>query len=348
MQKIILGRTGWSVSRTAFGALPIQRLSMAESEKLLRRAFSEGINFFDTARMYSDSEEKLGRALAGVRRDIILASKSHAGDKAGLLDHLKTSLGLLKTDYLDLLQLHNPKVLPDPSDPDGTYAGALEAKKSGLIRSIGITSHSRDKALEACRSGLYDTVQFPLNYLSTQEDLALIEACRERGVGLIAMKGMAGGLLTNATAAFAFLRQYDNVVPIWGIQRVEELEEFMALEKNPPGLSAALLEIIKKDREVLQGDFCRGCGYCLPCPAGIEINMAARITHFLNRSVVPRYMTAEFHDKMDRINHCTDCGHCSAHCPYGLDVPDLLKRQLAGYEAFYQRYHEKPVQTEKS
>ncbi|OPL08924.1 MAG: aldo/keto reductase [delta proteobacterium ML8_F1] len=344
MEKIRLPGTELVVSRTAFGALPIQRLTLEDARVLLRKAYSGGINFFDTARMYSDSEAKIGEALAKVRKDIVIASKSHAGDKAGLLEHLETSLRLLKTDYLDLLQLHNPKILPDPGDPESLYAGAVEAKKRGWIRHIGITSHSRDNALEACRSGYYDTVQFPLNYLATEEDLELIKACKENAVGLIAMKGLAGGLLQNATAAFAFLRQFDGLVPIWGIQRESELEEFLSLEKNPPQLDEALWAIIHQDREALQGEFCRGCGYCLPCPAGIEINMAARISHFLNRSVYQRYMTGDFKEKMERINDCILCGHCSSHCPYGLDVPNLLKRQLTYYEDFYEKFHGGSVQ----
>jgi len=336
MQKTKLGSTGLKVSRTAFGALPIQRVSFDEAKDLMMKAFDNGINFFDTARMYSDSEEKLGYALSGVRKQIIIATKSHAKDKKGLLAHLETSLKNLKTDYVDILQLHNPKELPDPSDPDGLYGGLLEAKERGLIRHIGLTNHRRDLAIAAAKSGNYDTIQFPLNYLSTEEDLKLIDICKENNVGLIAMKAMSGGLISDSSAAFAFLRQYENVVPIWGVQHIWELDEFLQYEKNNIELNDTHYAHIDKDRIEISGDFCRACGYCLPCPANIDIPNAARISLLLRRAVYQNFMTDEFHQKMEKINDCINCGHCKARCPYGLDTPNLLKRELAHYEKFYE------------
>lgn len=338
MERTRLGRTGLMVARSSFGALPIQRVSFDEAKELLLKAYDNGINFFDTARAYTDSEEKIGYALSEVRKDIIIATKTFASDKKTLFEHLETSLKNMKTDYVDILQLHNPAELPDPNDPNSTYAGLLEAKKKGMIRFIGITNHRIKTAMEAVASELYDTMQFPLSSLSSDVDLELIEECIKYDVGLIAMKAMSGGLITNAASTFAFLRQYENVVPIWGIQRERELDEFLALEKNPPVLDQALWEVINKDREELAGNFCRGCGYCMPCPAGIEIPTQARISLLLRRAPYQQFMQDAFRDKMELINKCIECGQCREHCPYKIDTPNLLKSQLANYTEFYNEH----------
>ncbi len=338
MEKMRLGRTGLQVSRSGFGALPIQRVSFDEAKAILRQAYENGINFFDTARGYTDSEEKIGYALADVRNEFILATKSKAGDRKTLLKDLETSLRNLKTDHVDILQLHNPAELPDPDDPESAYAGLLEARQKGLIRFLGVTNHKIGNALQAAASGRYDTIQFPLNSLSAAADLKLIASCREQDLGLIAMKGLSGGLITNAATTFAFLRQYDNVLPIWGIQRLNELAEFIAFEQNPPVLDEAMWRLIEKDRAELAGDFCRGCGYCLPCPAGIEIPTQARVSLFLGRAPVQPFLTDEFRAKMDRINDCIGCNHCKNNCPYELDTPNLLKRELKKYYDFYEAH----------
>lgn len=336
MEKIRLGRTNLMVTRTGFGALPIQRISFAEAGEILRKAYVNGINFFDTARMYSDSEEKIGQALGDVRSDILLATKSMATDKKTLLEHLVISLRNLKTDYVDILQLHNPKVLPDPNDPNSAYAGLLEARQKGYVRFLGLTNHSLSNALAAADSGLYDTIQFPLNSLVSDQDLEIVRRCKANNLGVIAMKGLSGGLITNVASTFAFLRQYDNVVPIWGIQRLSELDEFLALEQNPPQLDEAMWAAINQDREELAGDFCRGCGYCLPCPAGIDIPIQARMAMLLRRAPPQPFLTEAYRAKMDLINDCQNCGHCKDNCPYGLDTPELLRRMLRNYNDYYE------------
>jgi len=338
MDKIRFGRTGLMVSKSGFGALPIQRISFEEAGAILRKAYDNGINFFDTARAYTDSEEKIGCALSDVRHNIIIATKGHAKDKKALLEGLHTSLVNMKTDYIDIFQLHNPTEIPDPDDPESLYAGLLEAKKSGLIRFIGITNHSIEKAIMAAKSGLYDSVQFPLNALSSSEELKLIEVCKDKDIGIIAMKALSGGLLSNASVAFAFLRQYDNVLPIWGIQRLSELDEFIAFEKNPPILNDKMWQLIQKDKIELSGDFCRGCGYCMPCPQGIPIPQAARISLLLTRAPYQPFLQEDFRNKMNLIYNCTGCGNCIRHCPYGLDTPNLLKRELKRYDKFYNEH----------
>ena len=340
MEKIRLGRTDLMVTRCGFGALPIQRVDMETAKAILLKAYEAGINFYDTARAYSDSEEKLGEALGHVRKDIIIATKTHAQDRETLFRHLETSLKNLKTDYVDILQLHNPPKLPDFDDPDSLYAAMTEAKKKGMIRFIGLSNHRLHVAHETIVSEKFDTLQFPFNSISSDKDLELIAECREKDVGVIAMKAISGGLITNVATSFAFLRQYDNVVPIWGIQRMAELEEFLTLEKDPPQLDDAMWQIIKKDREELSGGFCRACGYCMPCPVGIQIPTAARIVLLMNRAPYQKFLSEAFKEQMDLIESCEECGQCREKCPYELDTPALLKQNLNGYRELVKKYTE--------
>ena len=338
MKKIRLGKTSLMVGASSFGALPIQRLSMQDAVRLLRRAYDGGINYFDTANAYSDSEEKIGNALSDVRHEIILSTKSGAKDKQTLLQHIELSLRRMKTDYIDILQLHNPQILPDPEDPDSTYGGLLEAQKKGWIRFIGITNHSAEYAREAVLSDKYDTLQYPFSMLSSKRDVELVELARGHDMGFIAMKALSGGLVSNAAAAFSFMKQYPTVVPIWGIQRESELDEFLALEKNPPAYDEHMKALIEKDRKELAGDFCRGCGYCLPCAVGIDIPTSARMKFLLRRAPYQQFLTDEKRDGMLKIEDCIHCDACKSRCPYGLDTPALLRENLEDYLQFYQEH----------
>lgn len=334
MEYTILGRTGLKVTRTSFGVLPIQRVAMNEAVRILKTAYAKGINFYDTARAYSDSEEKLGQALSGVRDKVIIATKSGAETGDSLLKDLETSLKNLKSDYVDILQFHNPENLPHEMGINSTYEAALKAQEQGKIRFIGLTNHSRERTVKAISSGKYDTIQFPLSMISAKEDLSIIDLCSQHNLGLIAMKALSGGLITNAPLAFAFLRQFENVVPIWGIQKMEELEEMLELESKPPELTADMLEEIEADKKQLAGQFCRACGYCLPCPANIPIPMAARMSLLLNRMPYEQFLTAEWAEKMGRIDNCIHCNHCKIRCPYSLDTPELLAKNLSYYREF--------------
>jgi uncharacterized protein len=331
MDKIRLGRTGLTVGRSGFGAIPIQRISVEESTRLLRAAYEGGITFFDTAHSYSDSEEKIGIALSGFRKDIVIATKSPAADGDALRRQLDLSLKRLRTDYIDVYQLHNPAAVARPGGADGLYDALLEARRVGKIRFIGLTNHRLPVAREAIESGLYDTIQFPLSSLSSEADLALLSSARERDVGFIAMKALSGGLITKAGSTFAYLRSLEWPLPIWGIEKEWQLAEFLAFEADPPPLDDAMRELIAKDRAELSGSFCRGCGYCLPCPVGIEINTAARITFLMRRARYQDYVTPEWGAKMDLIESCKNCGQCRSRCPYELDTPALLKAQLKEY-----------------
>ncbi|MBU5419647.1 aldo/keto reductase [Acetanaerobacterium sp. MSJ-12] len=334
MNTVTLGRTGLTVNKNGFGALPIQRIPKEEAVTIVRRALDGGITFFDTARLYSDSEEKLGAALAGRRGEVVLATKTPATDAAGFWRDLEASLAALQTDYIDLFQFHNPAFCPKPGDGSGLYEAMLEAREQGKIRFIGLTNHRLHVAREAVGSGLYDTLQFPFCYLASPDDLALVESCRQHGVGFIAMKALSGGLIQNSAAAYAFLAQFEGVLPIWGVQRMAELEEFLAYGENPPALTAELQALIERDKVQLAGDFCRGCGYCLPCPAGIEIPNAARMSLMLRRSPPAPWLGEEWQAKMAKIDDCIHCNHCVNHCPYGLDTPKLLRQNYEDYKTF--------------
>lgn len=330
-----LGKTELIVNKNGFGALPIQRISDAEAVKILRKAYENGINFFDTARFYTDSEHKIGMALGDVREKVIIASKTMALTGDGLWADLKVSLQELNTDYIDLYQFHNTPFCPVPGGKDGLYDAAMTAKEEGKIRHLGITNHRLAVAQEAIVSGLYETLQFPLSYLSGEKDEALVAQCKAANMGFIAMKALSGGLLQNARAVWAYQNQFDNVVPIWGIQREAELDEFLACAASCPTMDdAAVKQVIEADRQALCGEFCRGCGYCLPCPVGIEINTCARMSLFLQRSPIEPLISPEGQAKMKKVEDCIHCGQCSSRCPYGLDTSALLAKNLEEFQAF--------------
>ena len=335
MKQKLLGRTGLSVAENGFGALPIQRIPAEEAGAILNYALDRGVNFIDTARAYTDSEEKIGLAVSHRRDEYVLATKTMGRTKSAALADLETSLRNLRTDHVDIWQLHCLPELPDVNDPDSAYHALLEARAAGKTRFIGVTTHRLAVAVEAVKSGLYDTVQFPLCYLASDEDLTLIDLCREHNVGLIAMKGMSGGLISSPRAAYAFFTQYDNVVPICGVQKQRELEDFLQAAEEGVTLNDELRAVIAKDKEELKGGFCRGCGYCMAtCPVGIPISTAARMRLMLGRAPWQEYTTPEWIEKMSTIEQCLHCNQCASHCPYELDTPALLEENYAYYRAF--------------
>ena len=329
---VTLGKTGIKVNKNGFGALPIQRISEEEAGFLLKKAYENGINFFDTARFYTDSEAKIGTALSDVREKIYIASKTMCSNVKEFWDDLSTSLGLLKTDYLDIYQFHNPSFCPKPGDGTGLYEAMLEARAKGMIKYIGITNHRLHIAKEAVESGLYETIQFPFSYLATEQEIELVKLSKERNVGFIAMKALSGGLITNSAAAYAYLNKYENVVPIWGVQTEAELDEFISYMNNSPMLDDKVLKVIDDDKSMLSGHFCRGCGYCLPCPAKIDIPNSARMSLMIRRAPTAIYLNEEWKNKMKKIDDCIHCNNCKNNCPYGLDTPQLLKTNWDDYK----------------
>ena len=336
MDKVILGKTGIEVNKNGFGALPIQRISKKDAVYLLQKAFYNGINYFDTARAYSDSEEKMGAAFEYTRDRIIISTKTMAQTAEGFWKDLEESLKKLKTDYIDIYQFHNPAFCPKPGDESGLYDAALKAKKQGKIRHIGITNHRISVAQEAIDSGLYETLQFPFSYLAADADLEIVENCKKAGMGFIAMKGLSGGLIHNSACAYAYMAQpqFSHVAPIWGVQRESELDEFLSYQVCPPGLDERLMKEIEADRQQLSGDFCRGCGYCMPCPVGIEINNCARMSLMLRRAPQEGWLSPEWQEKMKKIEDCLHCGQCMGKFPYGLNTPELIEKNYEDYRTF--------------
>ena len=332
MKVITLGSTGITAPQNGFGALPIQRISKEDAVKLLRRAYEGGMRFFDTARAYSDSEEKMGAALSDLRNDIIIASKTQAVTPDKFREDLDTSLRLLKTDYIDIYQLHCVNTCYRPGDGTGMYECLQEAKAAGKIRHIAITTHKLGIAFEIAESGLYETLQYPFSYLSTQREIELVQKCRENNMGFLAMKGMAGGLITRSDAAMAFVSQFDNVMPIWGVQRENELEEWLSYMDETPVMTKDFGDFIEKEKQELSGDFCRGCGYCMPCPAGITINQCARMSLMLRRAPSQTWLTPYWQEEMKKIENCLHCGTCTEKCPYSLNTPELLQKNYEDYQ----------------
>ena len=335
MRKINVGRTGIVTVQNGFGALPVQRCDMDTAERILKKAYEGGMTYFDTARSYSDSEEKIGNALSNdpsIRAKITIATKTPSKTPEAFWKDLETSLQKLQTDYIDVYQFHMAERCYRPGDGTGMYECMQKAKEEGRIRHIGITAHKILVAREAAESGLYETLQFPFSYLSGKQEQELVEICRQNEVGFIAMKGLAGGLINRSDAAMAFMSQYDNVVPIWGIQKESELEEWLSYMENTPSMTGEIREFIEKEITELSGDFCRGCGYCMPCPMGITINQCARISLMLRRAPSANWLSEYWQNEMKKIETCINCRQCVSRCPYELDTPSLLKKNYEDYK----------------
>lgn len=323
-----LGKTNLEVNKNGFGALPIQRRNYADSIEILKTAYDNGIDFYDTARFYTDSESKLGCAFEDVRENIYIASKTGMESVEEFWRDLETSLKELKTDYLDLYQFHNISFCP--KEEDDLYKAMIEAKQEGKINHIGITTHKITIAHEALDSGLYETLQYPFSYLSGAEELQLVEKCRQLDVGFIAMKAMGGGLLKQSKASYAYINQFDNVLPIWGIQHLSELEEFLSYP-NDLLLDDETKKIIENDKKELCDNFCRGCGYCMPCPEDINISLCARMSLWIRRFPTEPNLDEKTQEIMKKTLDCIECYECVDNCPYELDIPELLKENYDDY-----------------
>ncbi len=334
MRQITLGKTGITAPQNGFGALPIQRVSEDEAVKILRKAYEGGMTYFDTARAYTDSEVKLGKAFseAGLRDKLFIATKTAATTPEGFWSDLETSLKNLQTDHIDLYQFHMVSQCYRPGDGTGMYECMLKAKEEGKILHIGVTAHKLMVAKECIESDLYETMQFPLSYLSSEKEIELVKMCKEHNMGYIAMKGLAGGLINRSDAAMAFMTQFDNVMPIWGIQREKELDEWLSYFDNTPMMTDEISSFIEKEKTELAGDFCRGCGYCMPCPMGIKINNCARMSLMIRRAPSKSWLSKEWQDEMAKIDTCINCRACTTKCPYELSTPELLKKNYEDYK----------------
>ncbi len=334
MHYLTLGATGLTVSAVGFGAIPIIRLEPDEAVAVVRRALERGFTFFDTAHLYVDSEDKLGRALAGRRHEVVLASKTMKRDAAGAWEDLELSLRRLRTDYLDLYQLHQVSQEADwqaVSGPGGALETVARAREAGHIRHLGITSHSLEMAVRLVQTGLFSTVQYPFNFIETEAGARLHPLARERGLGILAMKPFCGGLVEDARVVFAFLRQFPDVVALAGCDSVARVDEVAALYDTTPVLTDADREAMARYRRELGDSFCRRCEYCQPCPQGVLITPAMLygvVAHRLGPA-----KAAAFADRsMESVRLCEECGECAARCPYGLPIPETLKKHLEMFD----------------
>lgn len=336
MDRVRLGKTGLLVSRVGFGGIPIQRLDDAEAVRVIQRALDLGVTFIDTANGYTTSEGRIGQAMAGRRREeVVIATKTGARDKAHAREHLELSLKRLQTEYVDLWQFHGVstmEALEQVLGPGGAMEAAQEALQAGLIRHIGFSSHSLPVALHAVPLGPFESLQFPLNFVTDEAADELLPLCRAHDVGFIAMKPFAGGMLDNATLSIKYLLQFEGVVPDPGIEKVAEIEEIVALVNGPLALTASERQEIERIKVEVGSRFCHRCQYCLPCPQEIDIPTVMNIHSFYRRFPRERFVSGNVAAAIDGARNCAECGECETRCPYHLPIREMLKEYITFFE----------------
>jgi len=343
MDKVRLGRTGMMVTRLGFGGIPIQRDSDDEAVAVIRRCLELGINFIDTASAYSTSEERIGKAISGRRSGLILATKSGARTSEGIESQLNLSLKRLGVEFIDLYQFHGVNdfdTLDTVLNPSGPMAVLEGAKKTGIVRHIGITSHSMDVAKKAVKTDRFETIMFPFNFITCEAADELLPLAREHDVGFIAMKPLAGGMLDNATIAFKYLFQFPDVVPIPGIEKPPEIDEIAQLLKRPGPMTGAEEQEMQRMREELGSRFCRRCDYCQPCTMEIPISTVMTSRSFAKRLSEKQFFSRMLTEVMEKAANCNDCGECEERCPYHLPIREMLAEHVQWYQEGKDRYQQ--------
>jgi predicted aldo/keto reductase-like oxidoreductase len=333
MRYFELGKTGLPVSEVGFGGIPIIRLATDEAVRVLRHARDRGITFYDTANAYRDSEEKIGRAFSGMRDKVVIATKTIRRDAIGAIEQLDNSLAKMRTDYIDLYQLHqiaHDEEWQKVTAPGGALEAVLKAKEAGKVRHIGVTSHSLEMAIKLVKSGLFSTIQFPFNFIESDACIELFPTSRELGVGIMVMKPFAGGVIDNADIVFKFLRQYPEAIPLPGFDSVRSVDEVVGIYDRPNLVSDKDKAIMDEYRNKLGKAFCRRCEYCQPCPQGVMITMAMGYPIFVSR-MGPEVATEFACIPMESIPQCEECGKCIQLCPYDLPIPEILRRNYELY-----------------
>jgi len=336
MKTVRLGKTELQVSRVGFGGIPIQRLTEGEAVKVVQRCLDLGITFYDTATGYTTSEERIGKAIAGRREQVIIATKTPGRDKATAEEHLELSLKRLNTDYIDLWQFHNVSTFETYEQvlgPNGAMEAAQEALRAGKIGHIGITSHSLDMALQAVPSGFFETIQFPFNFVTHEPAKELVPLAQAHDVGFIAMKPLAGGLLDEANLAIKYLLQFDSVLPDPGIQKIEEIEQIVDIVNGSWELTSREQQELERIRAEVGTRFCRRCGYCQPCPEGVHIPVMMNIHSFWKRMPAERFFSGWIAQAVESARHCVQCGECEEKCPYDLPIREMLVENIEFYKS---------------
>jgi predicted aldo/keto reductase-like oxidoreductase len=343
LEKIRLGKSEMIVSRLGFGGIPIQRLTEGEAVEVVQRCADLGITFLDTANSYTTSEERIGKAIKGRREGLFIATKSGARTHQGVEEHLKLSMGRLQVDYIDLYQFHGVSSVENLKmvlDKDGPLKVAEDAKKAGVIRHIGITSHSMEIAKEAVKTDLFETLMFPFNFVVSEPTAELIPLCKEHDVGFIAMKPLAGGMLDNVPVAFKYLLQFSDVLPLVGIEKMWEIEEIVQLVEGPKEMT----EVEKREMQQLIDElgtrFCRRCDYCQPCQMEIPISLVMTSRSFFKRIPPERFFGGMFDGAIDKAAGCIECGECEERCPYDLPIREILAEHVEWYREEKKKYDE--------
>ena len=328
MEYRILGKSGLKVSRMGFGGIPIQRIDAEGTRALMHQLKDAGVNYIDTARGYTVSEEYLGYALEGIREHFILATKSMARDKAGMAADIDISLQKLRTGYIDLYQIHNPSVaqLEQVVAPGGALEALKEAQAAGKIGHLGVTAHSLEVFRMALEMDWVETIMFPYNIVENQAE-KLIKACTEKNIGFIDMKPLAGGAIEDASLAMRYICRNDDVtVTIPGMADPKELEQNIAAVNDTSALSAEEKAKINDIRSQLGTQFCRRCNYCQPCTVGINISGVFLFEGYLSRYGLGDWAKERYATLSKKASDCIGCGACEARCPYNLPIREMLKK----------------------
>ncbi|HJX37759.1 MAG TPA: aldo/keto reductase [Anaerolineae bacterium] len=340
MRRIRLGRTGLMVSAVGFGGIPIQRLSDEQAVAMVRHCLNLGITFLDTANAYTTSEERIGRAISGRREGLVLATKTQARDAEGVTHHLQLSLERLGVRAIDLYQFHCVSSEVDYHKviaPGGPLDVVKQAQREGQVGHVGLSSHSLEIALQAVKSGYFETIMFPFNFVASEAAQELIPLALAEDVGFIAMKPLAGGALNEARLAFKYLRQFPDILPIPGIERAEEIEEIVALMEGPAALSSEEQAAIQRMRAELGNRFCRRCGYCEPCPQGVP-TQALMILDSMIKRMPPATVFSDFAQAVEKADACIECGECEQKCPYELPIREMIGEHVALFHSEMARH----------
>ena len=329
MEKRRLGKTGLEIVCVGFGGIPIQRVDQEQVTLIVDEMESVGINFIDTARGYTVSEEFLGNALKGRRDKFILATKSMAKDYEAMKAEVDISLKTLQTDFIELYQLHLVKDMDDYNHvmgPNGAYRALVEAKKAGKIGHIGITAHSADLMMAVVDDMPFETIQFPYNLVERQAE-ELFEKAGKRNIGIICMKPIAGGAITNGTLSIKYILQNRNVsAVIPGMEHVDEVYQNALVANGNYTFTADEKEAADKIVEELHGNFCRRCGYCLPCTKGINIPSMFIAEGYYTRYKMISYAENYYKKQPVKAGECIECGVCMSKCPYNLPIIEKMKQ----------------------
>jgi predicted aldo/keto reductase-like oxidoreductase len=343
MEKVRLGRTGMMVSRLGFGGIPIQRDTGEEAVEVVKKCLELGITYLDTANGYTTSEERIGKAVAGKRDRVIIATKTGARNRQAMKEHLALSLKRLNTDYIDVYQFHGVSTeehLKAVLEPGGLLELAEEYKKAGTIRHIGITSHQIDIAKKAVETDQFETMMYPFNFIAYEPAEDLHALCMRHDVGLIAMKPLAGGMLDNVTIAFKYLFQFPQVIPIPGIQAPWEIVEIAALLDKPHQLTRAEKQEMQRLREELGTQFCRRCDYCQPCSVEIPISAVMTSNTVAKRMPLERVFSGPFAAAVEKARECIECGDCEERCPYHLPIREIIAQRIDEFDELKKKYEE--------